>query len=285
MVFFWLSHLCSRKMSSKILSAVFSPIPGRFGKLFDEKKSTRFTFPETNSKSPWKFPWFPSKYHQNGGFSMAMLVLGRVVVFSLCLATWWCSVWWCFFVVVVSECFFSCYFWKSQVFWRSMPFFLLDGLIDYMEGLDLTAGFCKPQKIYTLHGWIKNWKSLAQLWGHTTKLECAGDYTHYIDTHFPQNVLCLFIGFCGYDEFFSSRNFKGLCMTSSINTTAVVLQNFTQHFMHATLFEHKKTHRSSNKCLCPKHGNHPLNKCSVPHWSEKNYNTSPAWRKQFHGNP
>ena len=34
---------------------------------------------ETNS-SPMKTPMFPCKYHQNGGFSMAMLVLGRVYI-------------------------------------------------------------------------------------------------------------------------------------------------------------------------------------------------------------
>ena len=28
---------------------------------------------------PWKIPMFPGKYHQNGGFSMAMLVSGRVM--------------------------------------------------------------------------------------------------------------------------------------------------------------------------------------------------------------
>ena len=35
------------------------------------------TLPETNS-SPMKIPTFPCKYHQNGGFSMAMLVYRRV---------------------------------------------------------------------------------------------------------------------------------------------------------------------------------------------------------------
>ena len=39
------------------------------------------TLPETNS-SPMKTPIVPCKYHQNGGFSMAMLVLGRVVTFQ-----------------------------------------------------------------------------------------------------------------------------------------------------------------------------------------------------------
>ena len=33
------------------------------------------TLPETNS-SPMTIPIFPGKYHQNGGFSMAMLVSG-----------------------------------------------------------------------------------------------------------------------------------------------------------------------------------------------------------------
>ena len=36
------------------------------------------TLPETNS-SPMKIPMFPCKYHQNDGFSLAMLVLGRVI--------------------------------------------------------------------------------------------------------------------------------------------------------------------------------------------------------------
>ena len=36
-----------------------------------------YTLPETNS-SPMKIPIFPGKYHQNGGFSMAMLVYRRV---------------------------------------------------------------------------------------------------------------------------------------------------------------------------------------------------------------
>ena len=40
------------------------------------------TLPETNS-SPMKIPMFPCKYHQNGGFSMAMLVLGRVSMLNL----------------------------------------------------------------------------------------------------------------------------------------------------------------------------------------------------------
>ena len=40
------------------------------------------TLPETNS-SPMKITIFPGKYHQNGGFSMAMLVYRRVVT------SWW----------------------------------------------------------------------------------------------------------------------------------------------------------------------------------------------------
>ena len=36
------------------------------------------TPPETN-ELPMKIPIFPGKYHQNGGFSMAMLVSGRVM--------------------------------------------------------------------------------------------------------------------------------------------------------------------------------------------------------------
>ena len=44
-----------------------------------ELKTNLGTLPETNI-SPMKIPIFPCKYHQNGGFSMAMLVLGRVVV-------------------------------------------------------------------------------------------------------------------------------------------------------------------------------------------------------------
>ncbi len=35
------------------------------------------TLPETN-ELPMKTPLFPCKYHQKGGFSTAMLVLGRV---------------------------------------------------------------------------------------------------------------------------------------------------------------------------------------------------------------
>ena len=37
------------------------------------------TLPETN-ELPMKIPMFPCKYRQNGGFSMAMLVLGRVTL-------------------------------------------------------------------------------------------------------------------------------------------------------------------------------------------------------------
>ena len=37
---------------------------------------TRYTLPETNIAH--ESPIFPGKYHQNGGFSMAMLVSGRV---------------------------------------------------------------------------------------------------------------------------------------------------------------------------------------------------------------
>ena len=36
------------------------------------------TLPETNIAH--EIPMFPSKYHQKGGFSMAMLVSGRVVL-------------------------------------------------------------------------------------------------------------------------------------------------------------------------------------------------------------
>ena len=39
------------------------------------------TLPETNS-SPMKTPMFPCKYHQKGGFSMAMLVLGRLTFWT-----------------------------------------------------------------------------------------------------------------------------------------------------------------------------------------------------------
>ena len=39
---------------------------------------SKVTLPETNS-SPMKIAMFPCKYHQNGGFSMAMLVSGRVL--------------------------------------------------------------------------------------------------------------------------------------------------------------------------------------------------------------
>ena len=46
---------------------------------FLEKKSCR-TLPETNG-SPMKITIFPSKNHQNGGFSMAMLVYRSVVFF------------------------------------------------------------------------------------------------------------------------------------------------------------------------------------------------------------
>ena len=45
--------------------------------LFFMVRNARNTLPETNS-SPMKTPMFPCKYHQTGGFSMAMLVLGRV---------------------------------------------------------------------------------------------------------------------------------------------------------------------------------------------------------------
>ena len=40
-------------------------------------KKNLATLPETNS-SPMKIPIFPGKYHQNGGFSWAMLVYRRV---------------------------------------------------------------------------------------------------------------------------------------------------------------------------------------------------------------
>ena len=42
-----------------------------------------FTLPETNG-SPMKIPIFPGKYHQNGGFSMAMLVYRGVYPFICC---------------------------------------------------------------------------------------------------------------------------------------------------------------------------------------------------------
>ena len=46
--------------------------------IFPFSKTTT-TLPETN-ELPMKIPMFPCKYHQNGGFSMAMLVLGRVTI-------------------------------------------------------------------------------------------------------------------------------------------------------------------------------------------------------------
>ena len=45
------------------------------------------TVPETNS-SPMKITIFPSKYHQNGGFFMAMLVSGRVTGMILQVVVW-----------------------------------------------------------------------------------------------------------------------------------------------------------------------------------------------------
>ena len=39
--------------------------------------SQKHTLPETN-ELPMKITMFPGKYHQHGGFSMAMLVSGRV---------------------------------------------------------------------------------------------------------------------------------------------------------------------------------------------------------------
>ena len=45
----------------------------------DSKKSLNPTLPETNIAH--ENPIFPCKYHQNGGFSMAMLVSGRVSQF------------------------------------------------------------------------------------------------------------------------------------------------------------------------------------------------------------
>ena len=45
--------------------------PGSRGFMQDPKQGT--TLPETNG-SPINIPIFPGKYHQNGGFSMAMLV-------------------------------------------------------------------------------------------------------------------------------------------------------------------------------------------------------------------
>ena len=40
-----------------------------------------FILPETNIAH--ENPIFPGKYHQNGGFSLAMLVSGRVLTFAL----------------------------------------------------------------------------------------------------------------------------------------------------------------------------------------------------------
>ena len=45
-------------------------------------KTSRTTLPETNIAH--ENPIFPGKYHQNGGFSMAMLVYRRVFINSLC---------------------------------------------------------------------------------------------------------------------------------------------------------------------------------------------------------
>ena len=51
--------------------------PGDLGG--EEYHAMHGTLPETNS-SPMKIPMFPCKYRQKGGFSMAMLVSGRVHV-------------------------------------------------------------------------------------------------------------------------------------------------------------------------------------------------------------
>ena len=42
----------------------------------EKKQKKTYTLPETNIAH--ENPLFPCKYHQKGGFSMAMLVLGRV---------------------------------------------------------------------------------------------------------------------------------------------------------------------------------------------------------------
>ena len=44
---------------------------------FEDSIKQLYTLPETNIAH--ENPIFPGKYHQNGGFSMAMLVSGRVI--------------------------------------------------------------------------------------------------------------------------------------------------------------------------------------------------------------
>ena len=56
----------------------FTNLCGCFGKVTygNPKKKRTGTLPETNIAH--ENPIFPGKYHQNGGFSMAMLVSGSV---------------------------------------------------------------------------------------------------------------------------------------------------------------------------------------------------------------
>ena len=54
----------------------WDPIYGKGVKILVPRSIFRTTLPETNIAH--EIPIFPGKYHQNGGFSMAMLVSGRV---------------------------------------------------------------------------------------------------------------------------------------------------------------------------------------------------------------
>ncbi len=53
---------------------------GHRGEVKGPNKSLQFHIPGTPKQLPMKTPVFPCKYHQKGGFSMAMLVLGGVFV-------------------------------------------------------------------------------------------------------------------------------------------------------------------------------------------------------------
>ena len=114
--FLMLSILKSNLMKAPTLEVFLQEKPGNdfpwenSGKNLHRAASRGFffrvTLPETNS-SPMKIPIFPRKYHENGGFPMAMLVYRSVRTTQMC----WRS---CFFSSACKHVLHDCESWQHQ---------------------------------------------------------------------------------------------------------------------------------------------------------------------------
>ena len=78
LIFLVLKHVWILYFQNPISNPGSHPIPenDHKGALLKRQAWNLFTLPETNIAH--ENPIFPGKYHQNGGFSMAMLVWGSV---------------------------------------------------------------------------------------------------------------------------------------------------------------------------------------------------------------